>query len=175
MLKKILNFLYRKLTVLYNRSYYNYNVDRTVVFCPEFPGFVRILNPENISIGEFTVINKSTHINCGKGEVCIGKYCHLGQNLVIYAFNHNYESAKKIPYDEVDIEKKVVIKDFVWIGANVTIVPGITIGEGVVVGAGSVVTKDVPDCAVVGGNPARILKYRDKELFYELKKRQQFY
>ena len=69
----------------------------------------------------------------------------------------------------------ITIKDFVWLGANVTIVPGITIGEGAVVGAGSVVTKDVPDCAVVGGNPAKILKYRNKEKFYDLKKQGKYY
>jgi galactoside O-acetyltransferase len=55
--------------------------------------------------------------------------------------------------------KPVKIKDKAWIGFNTIILKGVTIGEGAIVGAGSVVTKDVPDYAVVGGNPAKILKY----------------
>lgn len=54
---------------------------------------------------------------------------------------------------------------YIWIGVNVTILPGVTIGENAVVGAGAVVTKDVPDNAVVVGNPARVIKYLDKEKF----------
>ena len=53
----------------------------------------------------------------------------------------------------------IVIKDRAWIGFNVIVAKGVTIGEGAVVGSGSVVTKDVPDYAVVAGNPAQIIKY----------------
>ena len=52
------------------------------------------------------------------------------------------------------------ISDDVWIGANATILKGVTIGTGAVVGAGAVVTRDVPDYAIVMGNPARVVKYR---------------
>ena len=63
---------------------------------------------------------------------------------------------KKIPI----IKKKVIINDDVWIGSGVEILPGICIGKGAVIGAGSVVTKDVPENAIVVGNPARVLKIR---------------
>jgi len=66
------------------------------------------------------------------------------------------------------IYKSVNIDDYVWIGANVSITPGVTIRKGAIVGMGAVVTKDVPECAIVGGNPAKILAYRDKETFYEI-------
>jgi maltose O-acetyltransferase len=60
----------------------------------------------------------------------------------------------------IDVERPIVIDDDVWIGARVIILPGVHIGTGAVIGAGAVVTKDVPAYAVVGGNPARVIKMR---------------
>ncbi|MBB2186344.1 CatB-related O-acetyltransferase [Gluconacetobacter liquefaciens] len=66
------------------------------------------------------------------------------------------------------IQKKMpVIKNDAWIGANVTLLPGITIGNGAVVAAESVVTRSVPDYAIVGGNPAKIIKFRFDEVVVE--------
>jgi acetyltransferase-like isoleucine patch superfamily enzyme len=113
-------------------------------------------------------IKSDTFIEC-TGGVTIGRYFHTGRGLTIFSTNHNYKSPSTIPYDHEDTQRPVVIEDFVWCGANVTILPGVTIGEGAVVGAGSVVTKDVPKHAVVGGNPARILGNRDIETFERLK------
>lgn len=56
----------------------------------------------------------------------------------------------------------------VWIGRRAMIMPGVTIGKGAVIGGGAVVSKDVPDYAVVVGNPAKVVKYRDKEVFEKL-------
>lgn len=63
----------------------------------------------------------------------------------------------------------VHIKQNVWIGGNVVIVPGVTIGEGAIVAAGTVVTKDVSDLAIVGGNPAKVIKCRDRGKYLETK------
>ena len=71
--------------------------------------------------------------------------------------------------------KEVVIGNWVWCGANVTIVPGVHIGDGAVIGSGAVVTKNVPECAVVAGNPAKIVKFRSKEQFYRLKQEGKFF
>ena len=68
-----------------------------------------------------------------------------------------------------------MIEDFVWLGYGVIVMPGIKVGEGAVVSAGSVLVKDVPPLAVVGGNPAKIIKYRNKERFNQLKKKNFFY
>lgn len=56
-----------------------------------------------------------------------------------------------------------VLNDGCWLGMRCMIMPGVTVGEGAIIAAGSIVTKDVPDYAVVGGNPAKILKYRFSE------------
>ena len=119
-------------------------------------------------------LKSGTFIECS-GGVSIGRYFHTGRGLTIFSTNHNYESKKSIPYDAVSIPKAVTIHDFVWFGSNVTIVPGVTVGEGVVVGSGAVLTKDVPEGAVVGGNPARVLKVRDNELFEKLKSEEKFF
>ena len=80
-------------------------------------------------------------------------------NCTILTNNHDF-------YDRPVITcKPVHIKKNVWIGANVTILPGVTIGENAIVGACSVVTKDVPDNAVVVGNPAKVIKFQDPEKF----------
>jgi acetyltransferase-like isoleucine patch superfamily enzyme len=119
-------------------------------------------------------LKSDTFIECS-GGVYIGRYFHTGRGLTIFSSNHIYDNDNYIPYDNVSINKAVIIKDFVWCGTNVTIVPGVTIGEGAVIGAGSVVTKDVSDYAVVGGNPAQIIKYRDIELFKKLKEEGKFF
>lgn len=131
-------------------------------------------NYSNFKIDKTSHLKSDTLIECS-GGVSIGKYFHTGKGLTIFSTNHNYNSNVSIPYDSLNIKKAVIIKDFVWCGANVTIVPGVTIGEGVVVGAGSVVTKDVPDYAIVGGNPAQIIKYRDIKQFLKLKEKGQYY
>lgn len=63
----------------------------------------------------------------------------------------------------------------VWIGYGATLCPGITVGEGAVIGMGAVVREDVPPGAVVGGNPARILRMRDPELLRRLLRDEKFF
>ena len=123
---------------------------------------------KHVQLGHHVNFNDNVFIH-GNGPLTVGNYFHGGHNISIITSNHCFEGATSIPYDKVRINKPVVIKDFVWFGYNVTIIPGVTIGEGAIVAAGAVVVKDVPDCAIVGGNPAQIIKYRNKEEFYILK------
>ncbi|MDE6870707.1 MAG: acyltransferase [Bacteroidales bacterium] len=95
------------------------------------------------------------------GDIRIGCNVMMGTNCIIYSRNHSF-SRTDIPmcrqgFSEV---KPVIIEDDVWIGGRVTILPGVHVGSGAILGAGAVVTKDIPPMAVVGGNPARVLKYR---------------
>lgn len=147
---------------------------KAIIIGPDCNSNFIINSPERLSIGKGTVINGYCYINA-YGGVNIGQYCHIGKGLTIFSHNHNYQSSKYIPYDEIVIVRPVNIKDFVWCGSNVTIVPGVTICEGAVIGSGAVVTKDVPKCAIVGGNPAKVIKYRDVVLFEKLKSEGKFY
>ena len=108
----------------------------------------------------------------------MNKVCnYLKSSLIkmIITQNHNYDKGEAIPYDSTFEYKEVVIENNVWFGNRVVVVGNITIGEGAIVAAGAVVTKDVPKCAIVGGNPAKIIKYRDIEHYEELKRKGRFH
>ncbi|SHJ60416.1 maltose O-acetyltransferase [Pseudobutyrivibrio xylanivorans DSM 14809] len=138
---------------------------------------VLIAEPQMVSIGNYCHIQMDCKLfGCG-GGIKIGDGCKLSHGIEIFARNHNYDSfdLRSLPYDERDINKSVTIGNNVWIGARAMIMPGVHIGDGAVVGAGAIVTKDVPICAVVGGNPARILKYRDKDRYNILLKQGEIY
>ena len=110
----------------------------------------------------------------GRGMVTIGDNFHSGKNVEIITQNHNYEG-EKIPYDSTYIIKDVLIGDNVWLGNNVILLPGVKIGEGAIVQAGSVVTRDIPDCAIAGGHPAKVFSYRDIEKYKLLKSQNKFH
>ena len=114
--------------------------------------------PSAVELGDYSGIGIRAQIN---GKAVIGKNVMMGPDVCMYARNHAFDRTD-IPMNQQGFtpEKPIVIEDDVWIGARVIILPGVHIGTGAVVGAGAVVTKDVPDYAVVGGNPARILKMR---------------
>ncbi len=110
-----------------------------------------------------------------KGGIEIGNNVIIGPKSIIWTYNHDYRSSESIPYGGDDLLKPVVIEDHSWIGLGATILAGVTVGEGAVIGAGSVVTRDVPPCAIVGGNPAKVLGYRDKMMYDQLKEEKKFY
>lgn len=112
-----------------------------------------------VSIGDFSGIGINAKIS---SQVTIGKYVMMGPECIIYTDQHNFQNINIPMMFQGKTEKKpVVIGNDVWIGSRVTIMPGVKIGDGAVVGAASVVTKDVPDFAVVGGVPAHVIKYRN--------------
>ncbi len=95
------------------------------------------------------------------GKVIIGRNVMMGPECIIYCRNHAFNRLDTPMCEQgFQEERPVSIGDDVWMGGRVIILPGVTIGYGAVIGAGAVVTKDVPDFAVVGGNPAKVFKYR---------------
>lgn len=105
-------------------------------------------------------------------KLIIGNYCSIAGNVkFILGGNHNYKSLSTYPFKvkignekaEANTKGPIIVKDDVWIGENATILSGVTIEQGAIISAGSVVTKNIPPYAIVGGIPARIIKYRFNE------------
>ena len=111
-----------------------------------------------ISIGDNSGIGINAKIY---GEVEIGSDVMMGPDCVIYTRNHDY-ARTDIPMNKQGFSepRKVTIGNDVWLCGQVIILPGVKIGDHSIVGAGAVVTKDVPEWSVVGGNPAVVLKHR---------------
>ena len=112
----------------------------------------------NIHVGE----NFYANFDCVILDVCevrIGTNCLLAPGVHIYTATHPLNPNER--NSGLEFGKPVTIGDNVWIGGRAIINPGIQIGNNAVIASGSVVTKDVPDNVVVGGNPARIIKVID--------------
>lgn len=111
----------------------------------------------------------------GLGTTIIGDNFHSGIECLIINQNHDYDDGEAIPYGTNYHLKTVKIGDNVWLGNRVTIVGDVVIGEGAIAAAGSVIVKDVPPFAIVGGNPARIIKYRNIDHYNRLKREKKFH
>ncbi len=128
--------------------------------CSDFKGLW------NMSIGDETSIPKGSTFYCTIAPLTIGKKVIFGPKPTIITGDHRIDLIGKYIMDVTDAEKEaehdapVVIEDDVWCGANVTILKGVTIGRGSVVAAGAVVTKSFPPYSIIGGVPAKMLKYR---------------
>ena len=118
---------------------------------------------KNIEIGEGCLINHNNVLQAGKvdAKIRIGNYVHTGANVMIIAFNHAFDT-REIPTIKQDYyDADVTIGDDVWIGGGSIILAGVTIGKGAIIAAGAVVNSDVPDYAIYGGIPAKLIKFRD--------------
>ncbi|PTS91698.1 acetyltransferase [Pedobacter sp. HMWF019] len=109
----------------------------------------------DVFIGDHTIVGLSNTII---GPVEIGNGVMLAQGIVISGLNHGYMDINQSPSTQKVVTKKITVGDDVWVGANVVITAGVSIGKHSVIGGGSVVTKDVPEYAVVVGNPAKLVK-----------------
>lgn len=148
------------------------SVGRNVYICNGYC----ISSPSKLSIGSNTWLGENFFAKC-EGGVTIGSGVIISRGAEIWTANHNYDSEdlQSLPYDRRFVLKPVNIGDNVWIGSRVTIIPGVSIGEGAVIGAGAVVTHDIPPLAVAGGNPAKVIKYRNQEVYEKLKSEKRIY
>lgn len=125
-----------------------------------------VLIDEGTSVGNNNYFGANVHVTAAN----IGNYCSIAPNVTIGPGEHLVDmiSTKVSVMEEAGykidlIKSPVVIKNDVWIGANVVVLRGVTVGNGAVLAAGAIVTRDVPDFAIVGGIPARIIRYRFDE------------
>ena len=126
---------------------------------------------ENLSIGDDAIIPKGSTFYCTGAPLTIGRKVIFGPHPTIITGDHRIDLIGKYIADVSDEDKlngsnvslydaPVVIEDDVWCGANVTILKGVTIGRGCVAAAGAIVTKSCPPYSIVGGVPAKVLKFR---------------
>lgn len=152
----------RKITVEMNKEYHTPETLRKLF--SELTGQkvdenFGIFPPFNADYGQNIKIGKNVFINSGccfqdQGGIEIGDNVLIGQQVVIATINHDLNPEKR----KNMLSAPVKIGNRVWIGAHATILSGVTVGDNSVIAAGAVVTKDVPENAVVAGVPARIIK-----------------
>lgn len=125
---------------------------------------------DNIILGDNVYVGEGTKIYA-QGNVTIKSGTIIADTVDIRTANHYYNGVElnMLPFDEKVLISPVTIEENVWVASHVLILPGVTIGEGAVIAAGAVVTKDVPPYSIVGGNPAKVIKYRDIERYRQLK------
>jgi virginiamycin A acetyltransferase len=135
-----------------------------------------------IKIGNYNTLNgPNLVLNSKINFIEIGNFCSIARDVLIQEYNHPIDKIstyylhknifKKNHIAEIESKGDIIIRNDVWIGSKAIILSGVSIGNGAIIAGGSVVTKDVPDYAIVGGNPARVIKYRfEKEVINELLK-----
>ncbi|WP_243545007.1 sugar O-acetyltransferase [Pseudodesulfovibrio tunisiensis] len=109
----------------------------------------------NILLGDNVFFNFGCTI-LDPGMVRIGSNVKFGPSVSVYTATHPVEASKRL--SGLEYGHAVTVGDNVWIGGGAILCPGVTVGENAMVAAGAVVTKDVPPCTMVGGNPARIIR-----------------
>ena len=161
MIKKIISRLYEKILsarAKYQLGQFAEHGDHVSV------GYGGDFIPSHIHCGHHVHIGPHASFIASIAHIYIGNYVTFGPFVTIRGGDHRLDLIGKHIYEIGEDEKlpendkNVTIQDGVWIGCNVIILKGVTIGKGAVVAAGAVVTKDVPPYAIVGGNPAKIIK-----------------
>ena len=108
-----------------------------------------------LEISEHTNIGPNFSLT-GTGTITFGEHIAMGKECMFITQNHKYLAEGYKGFEVKDI----VVGNNVWFGHRVIVLPGVVIGNHTIIGAGSVVTKNVPDYAIVAGNPARVIKVR---------------
>lgn len=144
----------------YNKSAFGY-CDKSVIITPP----VEMKKLSNIYLYENTNIAGNSIISAIHAKFIVKANCAIAAGLKVYTGNHAMTVGKfcteltdNIKPDTYD--KDVVVENDVWIGANVTLLMGVVIGRGSIVAAGAVVNRDVPPYAIVGGIPAKVIKFK---------------
>ena len=129
------------------------------------PASVQVIGTR-LSIGNHVFLGENNFFMCANAPIRIGSHTMFGPGVTVISGDHRTDIPGKYMVEISENEKKpendlpITLCGDNWIGANTTILKGVTIGKGAVVAAGALVLKDVPPYAIVGGVPAKVLKYR---------------
>lgn len=117
-----------------------------------------------ISVGDDVAISSGATFSATDSTITIGNKVMFGPNVTIMGGNHNTSVVGRFMFDvhdkRPDDDLPVVIEDDVWVGTGTIILKGVRIGRGAIVAAGALVLRDVPPYSIVGGIPAKVLKFR---------------
>lgn len=139
------------------------------------------INRVEVGIGTYGSLNILMHNK--NNNLKIGSYCSIAPNVVfVVESDHRLDLVSTFPFkskvflegEEAISKGDIVIEDDVWIGCGSIVLSGVHIGQGAVIAAGSVVTRDVPEYAIVGGVPAKVVKFRFPHEIIEKLKTLQF-
>lgn len=125
----------------------------------------------NITVGRYTSVNgPNTDLRSRLNSITIGNFCSIARNVTFQEFNHDFNRLTsyflnanmlgKSAKDDIVSKGPITVGHDVWIGTHSVILSGVNIGTGAVIAANSVVASDIPPYAIVGGNPAKVIKYR---------------
>ena len=150
----------------------------------------KVITRPNIEVGDYTYYDDTNgadkfeehvihHYEFLGDKLIIGKFCQIasGIKIIMNGANHRMNSVTTYPFnimgngwekvtpklEDLPFKGDTIIANDVWIGQNVTILPGVHIGDGAIIGANSVVTKDIPAYHIAGGNPCKIIRKRFNE------------
>lgn len=168
-----------------NRIYPNENIKQIVYI-------KNVITRPNILVGDYTYYDDvngaenfedhvTHHYDFIGDKLIIGRFCAIAKGIefIMNGANHRMKSISTYPFnimgggwekytpalEDLPFKGDTVVSNDVWIGQNVTVIPGVHIGDGAIIGANSVVAKDIPPYCIAAGNPCRVIKQRfDNEL-----------
>ncbi len=112
---------------------------------------------DDVALGDHCTLNPFATL---RGQITGGSGIRIGAYACLMGFNHGFADTARPIWQQPHTRKGIVLGDDIWIGAHASILDGVKVGSHSIIAAGAVVTKDVPDYAIVGGNPARVIRMR---------------
>ena len=156
-----------------------------------------LIGHSNIEVGKYTYYDGQNftsrvthHYDFVGDKLIIGKFCQIGHNVefIMNGANHQMNSVSTYPFyifkgweqeptkkEDLPYKGDTVVGNDVWIGQNVTFLPGVHVGDGCIIGANSVVASDIPPYSIVVGNPARVIRKRFDDEMVELLEKLQWW
>lgn len=166
-LSALKNNLFVRGVYMFLKSYFG-NFRKRFGYCGEnvlITPPIYVDTPKNVFLYGNTELGLYSHISCPNAKFIVNKNCAIAEHLTVHTGNHTFLVGKFITDITEEnkpegFDKDVVVESDVWIGSNVTLLSGVNIGRGSIIASGAVVNKDVSPYAIVGGVPAKFIKFK---------------